>query len=316
MMRQPLIVIALMGAGFGTVSDTIACDHLRCRLLQRHSRLACCVGYSRCESQPVASCNGEAGIGESVCAPIAIQENSSVEAVQQHDSADGNLFAQIVAAIEQSTTVTYTVTAYTRWTSKDGQRTWLQAMNRSELAYQAPSFYRDTRYDGKGNVSLVQIVDATTNKTLHLDMNSKRAMWMDAPFNVYGEGHPLGGIAKVLENDDLKHIGPRETGDASVDVYRLIRKPNQTSFDLWIDASARRVVRISDPGADRLDLADVLEGDDLPKRKDRGRGRMAGFVRSDIAIDPPLAKELFSMVPPEGFELVDAPPMPGAVIVE
>jgi outer membrane lipoprotein-sorting protein len=235
---------------------------------------------------------------------------------QENESVRPTPFAQIASAINQSKTVTWTAIGYMSWTSKDGKRTWLQAESRTEMAYQAPNLYRDTRYDRKGNVLFVQIVDATNNKTLQLDMKSKQAMWMDQPINVYGPGHPLAGLVKILDGDQLDFIGQREIDRVKVDVYRHLRKPNQTSMDIWLDANTKCLAGISIPGTDKLDPTAVAEVDDVPPRRERGSGRMAGFIRSDIVLDAPLNEQLFSMVPPEGFELVEAPPRPGANVVK
>jgi hypothetical protein len=228
---------------------------------------------------------------------------------------DGVDFSTIAEQLAQAETITMTVTPYLSHSTRDGSRTWIQSMGRSELAFRAPHFYRDTRFR-RGVPFMVQIVDAKNEQSLMLQIPVKKAIQMDSAINVYGteEPNPLAALGRMFAEQPPKFIETREVDGRSVEVYRYIREPRKTTLDVWIDSKSGSLFAISDPGSDQLDLSQLIRVVDAPPRRERGRGRMAGFVRSDIQINEPLDAELFTQEVPEGYELMEAPALPGGPI--
>jgi outer membrane lipoprotein-sorting protein len=217
-------------------------------------------------------------------------------------------FAQALKAINEAETLTYSMTHYIREYSEDGKRSWLRKW-RSEIAYQAPDLYRVTAYENDGKVRDVTILDKLSNKTLHLDMKSKKATWKAQPSIQFGRGGPLGGLAKVLESKPIEFVGQREINGVRVNVFRSHHEFDHTSFDIWLDARIKRLVGWSDPGADRFDFATAADRNN-PAENKISKGETAGVICSDFVFNPRLDATLFSLTPPEGFEVAKEPPHP------
>lgn len=213
-----------------------------------------------------------------------------------------------IQTIKNAKTLSWTVTFYERNTSKDGQRSWLRA-NRSTMDYRAPDRYRDTRYDAEGNITSVEIVDFGDHESLRIDMESKTAVYLNQPTNVYGPGGPLEMLARFVEKKPDEPVAERMVNGEAADVYRF------RNLDVWINQKSGLVVGMSIPGGDRFDPTTDPDRDNPPENK-ISRKRMLGQIRSDIVYNSPLDDALFSTVPPEGFEVVDAPPRPTVNIVE
>ena len=297
MRYMPLILLGVFGLELGTADGVHAGNWLR-RLCANRMRTTCCRPCPRapvvCDSRPVVP--------------------STVKVEPEQPDRDAVDFAEIAAVITGSENVTFAMTSYINVTSKDDQQNWLVVRGRSELSYRRPHSFRDTRYDEQGNLWMVQIVDASTNQTLTLDMKEKKAMPKDIAFNVYeGGGGPLDWLAARLEKELPEFVEQREINDMLVDVYRFApSQPGKKSFDLWIDAATKRLVGMSDPGGDLLDVTQSVDMADAPNRRrwQKGSGRMAGRTRSEIVFDAPLDPDQFSVEPPDGFEVAPAPKRP------
>ncbi|MCG8651815.1 MAG: hypothetical protein MI861_18390 [Pirellulales bacterium] len=167
------------------------------------------------------------------------------------------------------------------------------------MMYRAPSHYRDVRYDEKGNVRSVEIVDTSSKKTLRIDMLEKKAYWLHSPTNVYGPVSPTSSFAGLVERVPKPAIGQRHLNGTTVDVYRYAGKQ---SMDLWIDPESGRLVGTSNPGGDQFDPnADIPED---------GPTLTSGRIQSEIVYGTSVDDELFELKVPEGFETVEAPDRP------
>ncbi len=222
-------------------------------------------------------------------------------------------FAQAVQAIEKATTITWTTTFYERIYSKDGTRTWLRA-ERMDMAYRSPNLYRDTRYDKAGKVRSVEIIDTLSNRALHLDMKSRKATWLAEPTNQYGPRGPFGSVMDILKNMPIELVGQKELNGVKVNVFRYRREIRQVpaykqTVDIWLDAQSKKLVRLCDPGADGFNV-DTQPDRNNPAEAEDSKGTMLGSMKGDIVLDAELDPKLFSLIPPEGFEIVVEPPKP------
>jgi outer membrane lipoprotein-sorting protein len=245
--------------------------------------------------------------GVAVAAAIILAVVSSFLIPQQES------FALAVQAIDKAETVTYTMTSYMRCYSEDGKRTWLGKFSRSDCAYKAPALYRLTSYDQEGNIGSVSIVDKPSNKTLNLDIKSKKATFThEPPHAQLGQGNPIGWLAHALETEPIEFVGQREVNGVKLNVFRSHRKFSHTSFDIWLDARTKRVVKVCEPGSDCFDLATAADRDN-PAEKRSSKGELAVTIISDIVFDAPLDAKLLSLTPPEGFTVQEPPPPPPPV---
>jgi hypothetical protein len=205
-------------------------------------------------------------------------------------------------------TVTLTRTNYERRYSKDGKRTWL-VKNRITIAYLDPGFWRTTWHDQEGKVQWVEITDATNNKTLHLDMKSKKAIWMAYP-QMQVRGKPVERYAESLKRNSIQLVGQRDVNGRIANVFRDHYSGDPTmSVDVWIDAESKQVVGRSEPGADVFDPRTLADRDN-PAEKQVSKGTILGTISDNIVFDAPLDAKLFSLTPPEGFEVVQQPRFP------
>ena len=273
-----------------------------------------CMPRPSCTAQVATPCNvHQAAGGQGVDADASHVEVDGDAANPVDDK--GPDFVALAKQLTEAKTVTMSVMPFMSITTKDESKTWIQPMSRSELAFMAPHHYRDTRY-ARGRVSMVQIVDAKKNQTLMLQVAAKKAMKPAQPINVYdtSEANPLAAVGKMLAEKEPEFVESRDLQDRSIEVYRYIREPRKTSLDLWIDSKTGALFAVSDPGSDHMDLSTRLRAADAPPRREHGKRRMAGMLRRDIQLDPKLDEELFSLEVPEGYELVEAPQLPGGPI--
>ncbi|MEM8671373.1 MAG: hypothetical protein AAGG48_27885 [Planctomycetota bacterium] len=303
-MRYFCLIVLLFGFG-GMHAD--AFNGLRFRIFGCRAKTRCC-----CPPTVAVPCVA------SPSAPVVASPVPESSGIESDDSKQVD-FAAIADQIKAAKSISFTVTPYMSFTSKDGERTWLEARARSELIFQAPHYYRDTKYDPRGNVMLVQLVDSENQRFLTLNMQMKTVLPMKQAINVYDprEPNPLGPFVKSLVENPPEWVEKRDVDGTSIDVFRYTRKPRGTTMDIWVDRKKNELVAISQPGSDQLDLSQVLSTKDAPGRRERGRGKMAGMVRSEIKINPDYDPALFSFEVPDGFEERDASGLPGgpAVIV-
>jgi outer membrane lipoprotein-sorting protein len=218
-----------------------------------------------------------------------------------------NSLAQAIKAIDNAQTITWTATIYERLTSVDGKRTWLRT-TKLACAYRSPGLYRIARYDSTGNISEVEITDSKINKTLRLEMKSKKAV-LTTP-RVYRD--PKGPFSlSALKTKSLEWVGKRSWKDKTVNVFRIRREQMKTrnSYDIWIDPNTKQLVGILDPGADYFDPTTEADREN-PNEEKSSMGKMLGSVVDDIVFDAKLDAALFSLDPPSGFEFVQEPPHP------
>jgi outer membrane lipoprotein-sorting protein len=207
--------------------------------------------------------------------------------------------------------ITWTSTAYTRCTSKDGKRTWLQPHRRS-MAYRFPDLFRMTEFDDAGKPSYVEITDGATGKHLCLDLKHNRILWRQrtsVPMGHHPEG-PFGNLPQTFEREPLEFVGQRQVNGRTANVFRIHFQKRQwqrtRSQDYWFDAKTKQLVGNADIGADQFDPeTDPDRGH--PAEKKRSHGKMLGTIMSDFVVDAKLDPDLFNLTPPAGFELVPKP---------
>lgn len=222
----------------------------------------------------------------------------------------GAAFAsEAVKQIEEAKAITWKITLYTRVTSKDRQRTWIETETRQE-AYKSPGLYRETygEADG-GQVRSVTIADTLNRVELILVPREKRAILRGvAAGSSCDAASPSGPFVwvgeKLRKTNDLQWVETRETPRGKVNVFRTAfwdKANNEAwSYDFWIDANSKRLVAVCVPGADIYDP----EKDPVwtnPRETEWYSGTGVCSVQHDINFDAELDDSLFRLEPPEGY---------------
>jgi hypothetical protein len=222
----------------------------------------------------------------------------------------GAAFARIAEQIEKAQTITWKVTFYNHFTSRDGRRTWVESETR-EMAYKAPGLYRELYHPtGRGGVEHTSIVDSVNLKSLTLVPQERRATLRELALAGFDSRGPFAGALEHLGKQDLEWVGKRTTPNGEVNVFRRAFKRQsdneEWSYDFWIDVRTKRLVAIQMPGADIYDPeTDAARLN--PSEKQWSTGRPACSVQHDIDFDARLDDSLFSLDPPAGYAFESEP---------
>jgi hypothetical protein len=119
----------------------------------------------------------------------------------------------------------------------------------------------------------------------------------------------MGSFMSVLERKSIEFVGQREVDGVKVNVFRSLHEFDRSTFDIWVSARTKRLVGWSDPGADRFDVTTAPDRNNVAEKR-ISKGEPVGMIGSDIVFNPPLDAKLFSLTPPEGFEVVREPLRP------
>jgi len=227
---------------------------------------------------------------------------------QQNDS--GKAFAQIAEQIEKAQTITWKITFYNHFTSRDGRRTWVESGTR-EMAYKAPGLYRELYHPtGRGGVEHTSIIDSVNLKSLTLVPQERRATLRELALAGFDPRGPFAGALEHLGKQDLEWVGKRTTPKGEVNIFRRAFKRQsdneEWSYDFCIDVRTKRLVAIQMPGADIYDPeTDAARLN--PSEKQWSTGRPACSVQHDIDFDARLDDSLFSLDPPAGYAFESEP---------
>jgi outer membrane lipoprotein-sorting protein len=221
-------------------------------------------------------------------------------------------FAETVKAITEAKSITWTMTRYMRYSSRDGKQNWLKSHS-SKFAYMQPGLVRQTEYDEKGNESSVTIVDTRTGKFLVLNLKEKKTdPRLRLQFGPVPADGPFGYIAEFLRTKPVEFVGQRKVNGRKVNVFRYRREKmpvKENTFDMWIDAETKQYVGGCDPSSDLFDPETAPERNN-PPGKNFGEASIVGSVTHDIEYNAKLDPRLFSLVPPAGFQVVEPPKLP------
>lgn len=226
-------------------------------------------------------------------------------------SVSPGLFADEIPAIDNVQELTWTDTYYTRMTSEDGKRTWIETERRLH-AYRHPGHYRETRQNGKGEVWSVLITDQNAGRTLELQMKEKKAVLKSAqhprdnrgPFAWVGDElrqRTFGDYARVKS---LSVAGTARADDVDVNVVRVILQDEDQTMrhDFYFDKSSKRLVGIWAPNEMNLDRDVADKGVEEAGIKWSRVEALAGYTH-EIELKPHLQASDFSLDAPEGFTL-------------
>lgn len=214
--------------------------------------------------------------------------------------------AQVAQRIDRARTISWTSTGYERWTSADGQRTWIST-TRCEQAYRSPGLYRQTYFDAAGKIQRIVVNDSNTGRTLTLDPRNHRATLSTRHFN--SPQGPFASTSTTLKDESLEFVGKRQTQAGPVSVVRVHagnRRGAMNSADYWIDPGSKQLVGLMVPGADEFD-PEALPDRDNPAEEKPSSGTNLGSVLHNIVFDAKLEADLFSLEAPADYSVAEQP---------
>ncbi|MDZ4686071.1 MAG: hypothetical protein SH850_13465 [Planctomycetaceae bacterium] len=225
---------------------------------------------------------------------------------------DQSAYAETVKGIEEAQTITWTTTFYNRVTSADGKRTWLKTERRLH-AYRHPGLYRETGLKEDGSVSWVEINDANLGQQLSLSVRDKKAILkmatggnrdLKGPFAWVIDGLRMRPESRITA---VELVEQKSAANGKINVFRILIKSSERgggvgSYDVWIDAQSKQLVEVRVPGAEEFDPATAPDRNNPPEEKWSTKTG-AGYKNHEIVLNAQLDPELFSLKPPEEYQL-------------
>ncbi len=202
-------------------------------------------------------------------------------------------------------------------------------------AYKAPGRYRVEMLNADGEVVYVRIEDQTSRAELAISHKTKTATLRYLAESSHPPHGPFERYQEMMRREDLRSLGKEEVAGRPANGFRFELRTGllgeYRSFDFWLDAATKRLIRCQQPGGDLFNAAeivrdrgwDVSEGETIEyagkvfKRAPGGVGDQ-GSIASEIAFDVELDDALFSLVPPAGYALkaVEPPPIAEKDVLE
>ena len=220
-------------------------------------------------------------------------------------------FAETIPGVDGPGTITWTTTYYSRVTSADGKRTWLQEERRLH-AYRHPGQYRETFLDKAGQPRSIEITDARAGRTLVLDLKEKKAVLkasrgypdVRGPFAWVGEALRDRMVAKVLPVKSVSLQGTREIDKIQANVVRAMIVENEDQGparrDFLFDRNSKRLVAIYITNEKDFDAETAPERKQAAEEK-TSMWRPVACWEHEIVLDPKLDAADFRLDPPAGY---------------
>ncbi len=216
-------------------------------------------------------------------------------------------FAQMAEQIGKAKAVTWKITFYTRVTSEDGKRTWIETEVR-DCAYKAPGRYRDVFLDKHGQTRYWTITDGANEKEVTVNPREKKATIREMA-TLHGARGPFAWVMEEMKNHNLQWAGTKQTPGGEVNVFRAAFRDEANnrdwSYDFWIHAETKQLVALQVPGSDIFDPENDPAAKNMPDENRTGKEVLfyepICFMDHDIRFDAELNDSLFSLEPPAGY---------------
>jgi hypothetical protein len=227
------------------------------------------------------------------------------------DSVNSKTFADAIPGVDDVQAMTWTDTYYCRYTSKDGQRSWI-ATERRLHAYRHPGQYRETMLDQKGEVISIHITDNRAGRMLALDVKAEQAV-LKFPTYSRGERAPFAWVGdeirerangKSLRVRSLSLQGAKEIDKIRANVLRakVQSVDNQATFhqDFLFDVASKRLVGIWQPNEADLEFETAVDSTKLAEAE-WSKWQPVAVLTHEIVLKPKLDPAEFSLDPPVGY---------------
>lgn len=222
-------------------------------------------------------------------------------------------YAQAIPGIDKVKQLTWTVTVYVRFTSQDGQRTWIQ---KEEIlnAYRAPGLFRETRLGGDGHVVRVSTTNAQARQMLLEIPSEKKAVLKAADSSVTARA-PFEYIGKVIREQksegewlvrSVKLMGETKLDGNKVNMVRAVLQSgishNKQRNDFFFDLQSKALLGVwapNDPADDFESFPDLNN----PKEQEWSKMMPIAALYHKIEVEPNLTTMDFSLDPTAGYSL-------------
>lgn len=235
-------------------------------------------------------------------------------------------FADEIPGIDNVQTMSWTDIYYIRFTSKDGQRTWIQEDQRKTV-YRHPGQSRETRFDQYGNPVMITITDLRAGRSLVLDIKEKKAT-LKLPVGPRFDRTPFAWVGDLIRDrqtgseltrvQSISILGKREIDKKQVNTVRAITRnseyaaDNQTDF--FFNPESRQLVGILDdaacssgeanPGYAHIPFdPDTAIDRSTPAEKSWSKMIPVGRLTKEISLAPSGNSSDFSLDVPSGYAL-------------
>ncbi len=231
------------------------------------------------------------------------------------ESFSSRAFADTIPGIDGVQSMTWTNTYYIRYTSQDGQRTWVEPERRLH-AYRHPGRYRETLLNRQGEPIAIHITDTRAGRMLTLDLKAKKAV-LKLPTSHRGERPPFAWVGDEIRErkngDSLRVKALSVAGRTMLDkteanvVRAMLQSTSDLSVyrqDLLFDVTSKRLLGIWQPipNEPKLEFETVIEPGKTVE-KDWSIIQPIASLTHEMVLDPMLAATEFSLDPPEGYTL-------------
>lgn len=219
----------------------------------------------------------------------------------------------------EAKSATWKTSYYQQYRSKDGKRSkWVHVRNNEgESAYQAPGVYHVNTRNANGQIVFTSTEDIVSRSKLEVNPQKKTATLRYLAESSLSRQGPFATPLGMLQSEDLQTLGKKDIGTRAANGFRLafFTHNQKWSYDVWIDAQTKQLVKWQVPGADLFNPADIIEsgpGRDPYTDSIQADGATwvrpdglasGGFIMHDIVFDVALDDSQFSLKPPDGFDL-------------
>jgi len=189
--------------------------------------------------------------------------------------------AQTIVGIDKVKQLTWTVSVYVRYTSQDGQRTWIQKEEISH-AYRAPGIVRETRLDSSGQVVRVSTTNAQTRQTLLVMPSEKKAVLKAADSSISSEA-PFAYVGKIIREHksegewlvrSVKLVGDAKLDDKNANLVRAVLQSGVSQqkrrSDFYFDSQSKALLGVwapNDPNDEFESFSDLNNPKERSGRK-------------------------------------------------
>ena len=223
-------------------------------------------------------------------------------------------FAQNIPGIDQVEQMVFTVTYYIRFTSKDGQRTWI-GKQREQRAFRAPGQLRETRFDENGDVRTIVISDTQLGQSLRLDVPEKKATLKQLNNASLVPESPFAYVGKIIREQksegewivrSVKLAGQQAFDGRDANVIRATLQSgisqSRQRHDYFFDESTKAFLGVWGPNDAVTDL-DAFPDQDNPSEDEWSKMMPVGGLWHNVNTSPQLSASDFSLDVPAGYSL-------------
>lgn len=222
-------------------------------------------------------------------------------------------FAMQIPGVDNVESMTWTDTYYSRVTSKDGSKDWIQKERRLR-AYRHPGQYRETIPDQNGDPRMVVITDERSGRILELNLKDKQAVLKSSAHHrdIRGPFAWVGDEIRDRKNTAsvrVKSVSLQEQTNLDGKTANVVRAIAQdvnlgieVRHDFLFDPDSKRLMGVWAPNDANFEFS-TAEKNHRDAGSDWSKMEPIAALQHEIELSPKLNPGDFSLDPPPGFTL-------------